>query len=190
MQYAFSDDASRTFAGAFYGAIADRLPVDAAVTEARKAVSLQNPRSLEWATPVLIQRSPDGVLFDLQPKPPWWQHLPQTTHLLLTDKRVLFTIAALVLTIVGIAYYLRGPGSSCRSIRQMAGSNGGHFIYAADLNGSWQVYGYNFASCTPDALTSQSPGANRPALSHSGEDIAYLVRTKSSVDCWKQGNQL
>jgi hypothetical protein len=73
MQYPFSDPASRKFAGAFYGAIADRVPIDAALTEARIAISNQNARSLEWATPVLIQRSPDGVLFDIKPKPPRWR---------------------------------------------------------------------------------------------------------------------
>ncbi len=43
------------------------VPIDAAVTEGRIAISDDNPRSLEWATPALILRSPDGVLFDVQP---------------------------------------------------------------------------------------------------------------------------
>jgi outer membrane protein assembly factor BamB len=66
MQYAISDAAAKVLASVFYKSLADGLPVDAAVTEARKAMSNDNPFSLEWATPVLIQRTPDGVLFDIQ----------------------------------------------------------------------------------------------------------------------------
>ena len=66
MQFAISDPAAIEFSRTFYEAIAEGLPVDAAVAEARKAVRLAIPDTLEWATPVLHQRSPDGVLFDLQ----------------------------------------------------------------------------------------------------------------------------
>jgi hypothetical protein len=74
MQFAISDPAAIEFSRTFYEAIAEGLPVDAAVAEARKAVRLAIPDTLEWATPVLHQRSPDGILFDLQrpdsPPPP------------------------------------------------------------------------------------------------------------------------
>jgi hypothetical protein len=39
------------------------MPVDAAVAEARKAISLSASNSVEWGTPVLHMRSPDGALF-------------------------------------------------------------------------------------------------------------------------------
>jgi hypothetical protein len=39
--------------------------VDASVCEARKTVSLAVENTLEWGTPVLYMRSPDGMLFDL-----------------------------------------------------------------------------------------------------------------------------
>jgi hypothetical protein len=72
MQYEFSDIAAIEFAPALYGALAAGLPVDGAVTEARKAVYAVSP--LEWATPVLHMRAEDAQLFSLvgapQPTPP------------------------------------------------------------------------------------------------------------------------
>jgi tetratricopeptide (TPR) repeat protein len=65
MQFEISDDAAKTFAEEFYGAIADGLPVDAAVSEARKAL-YSGRFGQEWATPVLYMRSPSGALFDIQ----------------------------------------------------------------------------------------------------------------------------
>jgi hypothetical protein len=63
MQYQITDQAAIEFSSAFYESLADGLPVDAAVTEARVAVSMDS--MLEWGTPVLYMRSPDGLLFDI-----------------------------------------------------------------------------------------------------------------------------
>jgi hypothetical protein len=63
MQYEISDRAALEFSQSLYEAIADGMPVDAAVSEARKAVRLSARDSVEWGTPVLHMRSPDGVLF-------------------------------------------------------------------------------------------------------------------------------
>jgi hypothetical protein len=63
MQYEISDDAAVEFAHSLYEALADAMPVDAAVAEARKAISLSVTNTVEWGTPVLFMRSPDGVLF-------------------------------------------------------------------------------------------------------------------------------
>lgn len=63
MQYEISDEAAIEFSRNFYGAVADGLPVDAAVADARTAVSMDSP--LEWGTPVLYMRSPDGRIFDI-----------------------------------------------------------------------------------------------------------------------------
>ena len=61
MQFEISDDAAKTFAEEFYGALADGLPVDAAVSESRKAL-FSGRFGQEWATPVplhaLLQRRP------------------------------------------------------------------------------------------------------------------------------------
>ena len=65
MQFEISDDAAIEFSRSLYEAIADGQPIDAAVADARKAVSFASPRSVEWGTPVLYMRSPDGVLFHI-----------------------------------------------------------------------------------------------------------------------------
>lgn len=64
MQFAISDQAAIVLAHEFYSALADGLPVDAALTEARKGVFAQSP-GVEWGTPVLYLRTEDGQLFDL-----------------------------------------------------------------------------------------------------------------------------
>jgi Trp operon repressor len=63
MQYQITDKSAIEFCSAFYESLADGLPVDAAVTEARVAVSMDS--MLEWGTPVLYMRSRDGRLFDI-----------------------------------------------------------------------------------------------------------------------------
>ncbi|HEY7358124.1 MAG TPA: CHAT domain-containing protein [Ktedonobacterales bacterium] len=66
MQYEITDRAAIECTRSFYEALADSMPVDAAVSEARKAISLGIANTLEWATPVLYMRSPDGALFEVQ----------------------------------------------------------------------------------------------------------------------------
>lgn len=68
MQFRITDQASITLAHEFYGALADGYPVDAALTEARKAIKTQG-NNLEWGTPVLYMRSPDGQVFDVAQLP-------------------------------------------------------------------------------------------------------------------------
>jgi hypothetical protein len=66
MQYEISDPAAIEFARTFYEQIAEGMPVDTAVAEARIAISMAIPNSLEWGTPVLFMRSPNGQLFDME----------------------------------------------------------------------------------------------------------------------------
>ncbi|MBK9715867.1 MAG: CHAT domain-containing protein [Kouleothrix sp.] len=65
MQFTVPQEATRAFAGEFYRALAEGLPIDACVTEGRKAVmgetGLRNP---DWGIPVVYTRAPDGRLFD------------------------------------------------------------------------------------------------------------------------------
>lgn len=63
MQYEITDRAAIELSRAFYEALADGMPVDTAVAVARKAISIAVTNSLEWGTPVLYMRSPDGILF-------------------------------------------------------------------------------------------------------------------------------
>jgi hypothetical protein len=67
MQRPVSDEAAAELNRAFYGAVANGLPVDLAVVEARLALS-RFPNSAEWVTPALFLRAVDGVLFAM-PQP-------------------------------------------------------------------------------------------------------------------------
>jgi hypothetical protein len=65
MQFEIADEVAGTFAHEFYGALSDGYPIDAALTEARKAI-FATGRDVEWGTPVLYLRAPDGRIFDVQ----------------------------------------------------------------------------------------------------------------------------
>src|SRR5262249_51914511 len=71
MQFNVPDASSRAFAGEFYRALAEGFPIDACVTEGRKAVmgavGLGQP---DWGIPVVYTRAPDGKLFELPATPP------------------------------------------------------------------------------------------------------------------------
>jgi hypothetical protein len=62
MQFEISDPAALVFSQSFYQGIADGLPIDVATVEARRAI-FADGNEVEWATPVLYLRSPDGRVF-------------------------------------------------------------------------------------------------------------------------------
>ncbi len=68
MQFEISDSAAITLAHALYGAIAAGYSVDAALAEARKTIYGEG-NEVEWGTPVLYMRTPDGHVFDLPAQP-------------------------------------------------------------------------------------------------------------------------
>jgi CHAT domain len=70
MQFEITDRAAIVFAHEFYAAVADGYPVDSAVAEARKAI-FADANDIEWGTPVLFMRVPDGRIFDVAPKAPF-----------------------------------------------------------------------------------------------------------------------
>jgi len=67
MQFPVTAAAAIALARTFYESLADWLPVDAALSEARKAIVVGG-NDLEWATPVLFSRSEDNRLFELAPE--------------------------------------------------------------------------------------------------------------------------
>jgi hypothetical protein len=69
MQFEISDEAAVALSSEFYSALAHGFPVDAALSEARKAV-YTNVSPVEWAIPVLYLRSPDASIFDVAKRPP------------------------------------------------------------------------------------------------------------------------
>jgi hypothetical protein len=66
MQYEITDRAASEFSLNFYDALARKMPVDAAITEARFHLKMTPEISTEWGTPVLYMCSPDGNLFNLR----------------------------------------------------------------------------------------------------------------------------
>ncbi|MGB8647957.1 MAG: CHAT domain-containing protein, partial [Anaerolineae bacterium] len=62
MQFEITDTASIAFSRGFYSALAAGKPVDAAVVQARLAIFSED-NDVEWGTPVLYLRAPDGVIF-------------------------------------------------------------------------------------------------------------------------------
>jgi len=65
MQFEISDEAAITLTQAFYTALAEGQPVDTALANARKVIFARG-NEVEWGTPVLYLRSPDGQIFDVQ----------------------------------------------------------------------------------------------------------------------------
>ena len=63
MQFPISDKAAIAFSRQFYIEIVRGRPVDAAVATSRMEVFAEDASNLEWATPVLFMRAPDGMLF-------------------------------------------------------------------------------------------------------------------------------
>lgn len=68
MQEGITDQAAIQLAKTFYQSLADGMPVDMALGEARKAMSLAEPKKAEWSIPILYMSSPDGVLFTMAGK--------------------------------------------------------------------------------------------------------------------------
>ncbi|GIK66294.1 MAG: hypothetical protein BroJett018_40880 [Chloroflexota bacterium] len=99
-QFEISNDAASVFSEEFYRAVADGLPMDAAVSEARRAVS-STVGNIEWATPVLYLRAEDGYLFMLQSGP---LRVEETRRFDLRDLALL--LAVVILIAVGVAGFL------------------------------------------------------------------------------------
>jgi tetratricopeptide (TPR) repeat protein len=108
MQFEVSDIAAVEFAPALYGALAAGRAVDAAVSEARKAMYAVSP--LEWATPVLHLRADDARLFDIG------QQAPAVDHLADGDRQLSGRQWA-----QAEAAYRRAVAASPRSVRAQAG---------------------------------------------------------------------
>ena len=65
MQFEITDKAAIAFAHDFYSAVANGVAIDASLASARRAIfALGN--DVEWGTPVLFMRTPDGQLFDIE----------------------------------------------------------------------------------------------------------------------------
>ncbi|MGH3869954.1 MAG: CHAT domain-containing protein [Pseudonocardiaceae bacterium] len=64
MQFEITNPGAIVFARTFYQSVAKRRPVDDSVMRARQALRRAKKDTLEWGTPVLYLRAPDGRIFD------------------------------------------------------------------------------------------------------------------------------
>ena len=82
MQFEIANDVAGRFAHEFNVALADGYPIDASLTEARKSIFAAG-REVEWGTPVLYLRAPDGRIFDIDSSAPPARtavpHIPKVT---------------------------------------------------------------------------------------------------------------
>jgi len=104
MQFPITDDAARIFAHEFYRALSEGYPIEAAVAEARRALS-SSLNNLEWATPVLFLRAQSGVLF---PKRRTYSERPSYGGLreALLRPRVLIGLLAAIAILFGLVSLL------------------------------------------------------------------------------------
>ncbi len=65
MQFDIPDTSAAIFAHEMYASLVDGFPIQAAVTEGRKAMlAATGMDSKDWANPILFMRSPTGILFN------------------------------------------------------------------------------------------------------------------------------
>ncbi len=70
MQAEITDEAAVTFADRLYTALAQGFPIDAALAQSRRAIVAAG-KDVEFGTPVLFMRVPDGKIFEITgPAPP------------------------------------------------------------------------------------------------------------------------
>jgi hypothetical protein len=64
MQYPIGDRAAQVFSEEFYRALTDGLPIDGAMSDARRAIAAENGRA-DWVIPALFLRAETADLFDM-----------------------------------------------------------------------------------------------------------------------------
>jgi CHAT domain len=131
MQFEITDRAAILFAWGLYGALAAGLPIDSALTQARRAIFIIDENELEWGTPVLFMRVPDGRIFDVssdsmldtnlvstpelppRPMPPLRRRLSAALAAAWSRRRLRAGVAAIVvLAAVAILAYMLLPDGS------------------------------------------------------------------------------
>lgn len=64
-EFPISDAANVALVRELYSGLTENIPIDLAITQARKAIYLEE-NEIEWASPVLYTRTTDSVIFDIQ----------------------------------------------------------------------------------------------------------------------------
>ena len=157
MQFEITDPAAISLASELYAAVADGYPLDAALAEARKAIWADG-NQVEWATPVLHLRAPDGRIFDVAPTqvgitfPELAAPAASTMAAATTATEREEATEANIAQTAGSARALPHPGWSSTQIRtfthkpkwSLFGSKGGHYhikSVAFSPDGRWLATG-------------------------------------------------
>lgn len=199
MQYEITDEAAIEFARAFYEALADGVPVDAAVGEARKAISRMVSSTLEWGTPVLYLHSPDGVLFNIQqssaeptqrPEPAPAPEKTQISPAQSSDTReglhrlwTILTVVALpvLVAVIGILFILSGlfrGGSSTGTPTAAGEGSGAPAIVAAS---STATNTSEPTGAPPTATFESTPGSTQTSEPEPTPLPADFVRLEETI---------
>ncbi len=162
MREAISDDAALTLVRAFYSALAGGAAVDAALSEARKAL-FTGGHPNEWGTPVLYMRAADGDL--------WRKAEPQDQGPARRRVLAIAGLAALTIALALLVYNLIGPTRmDPRSTMNVAvapvgviGENGQMARSAdGDLIYDWLIQALTRANTGDTAMTIWYDGLPRP----------------------------
>jgi CHAT domain len=129
MQHEITDRAAVVFAQAFYTSLAAGTAVDRAVTDARTAISAVNRESIEWGTPVLLMRSPNGMLFAPAAAPPNGAATTGRAAVPAVEPRgrmraspaVLAAVVGLPLAAAALLGWIRAPGAELALDAQVSG---------------------------------------------------------------------
>ncbi len=111
MQFAITDEAAVTFTKEFYGRLARGLSLDRTLAETRQALYGEEHK-LEWATPVLYMRTPNGDIFDIEDQRQNSSQQTQTPPPLQDD----FERAYKMQTLLSILYHLHELPQEARGL--------------------------------------------------------------------------
>jgi CHAT domain len=104
MQFEITDRMASVFSECLYESLADGLPVDQALSQARLAI-FNERRGIEWGTPVLFMRVQDGRIFVPEEAPPPDDEEPVVADDVLPwwRKRIAAVIAAVVVALLAVS---------------------------------------------------------------------------------------
>jgi formylglycine-generating enzyme required for sulfatase activity len=109
MQFRIADEAAIVFSRRFYQSLAEGMPVDAAVSEARLELAAEHFET-EWGNPVLYMRATDGQIFVLPSAES--ESPPRSESLEGVGRWVLGALAAIFVLVFGATWLIRRDWSS------------------------------------------------------------------------------
>jgi hypothetical protein len=140
-QFPIRDQAAQAISQEFYAALADNLPVDAALAEARKiARAAADPSPAGWGAPVLFMRSPDGRIFDLAaPRRSGWAAVPAWTKWLAGLIAVLLVLMLGSTVLQNVQQMVPTPTPDRLPVITAPRTEGEYLVLVADLQGQGGV---------------------------------------------------